>query len=322
VAAGADPAKTPALKTVPQGGVTALLFLAANSHQSDAIPWLVARGADVNVVDSKGTTPLVMACAGTQFEVTFNGLSVMGSFLAGPNKKAPDGRIVAKSLLLAKDTMPDLQSLGFDDAKGRLAEISARRAATLTALIAAGADVVKADAEGTTALSKLAHTFDATSVGVLIAAGADPLRAAENKQPPLHAAAQAGVTETLLAMLAAKPDVNAANAKQQTPLMLAAHAGGDVETVIELLKAGADVAARDGLGNTPLHYAVGAEEWLLSRNASNELAPLVAKVLIAARADVNARNAAGKTPGDLAAGNAKYSASAAVLQDAEKQSRR
>ena len=61
---------------------------------------------------------------------------------------------------------------------------------------------------------------------------------------------------------------------------------------VALVKAGADIDARDQAGNTPLHYA-----------ALHNPNPAVVAALIEAGADIDARNKDGKLPFDYARDN-------------------
>jgi ankyrin repeat protein len=78
-----------------------------------------------------------------------------------------------------------------------------------------------------------------------------------------------------------------------TELHFAAQAG-DVEAIVRLVAAGADVNARDGHGNTPLKYA------------SAEPVPAAVRKLIELGADVNLGDDRGFTPLHCAAGHGFY----------------
>jgi ankyrin repeat protein len=94
---------------------------------------------------------------------------------------------------------------------------------------------------------------------------------------PLHLAAGTGNEDIVRALIAARADVNGVGSRQDhfTPLFNAAQQGRP-EIARLLLANGANVDARDSLGNTPLAFA-----------ADNHAD--VAEVLLAAGANVNAR---------------------------------
>ena len=94
---------------------------------------------------------------------------------------------------------------------------------------------------------------------------------------PLHLAAILGGPSTVQVLLNAGADVNARDGADQTPL----HNAANSSIVQVLLAAGADVNARDGNDRTPLH------------NAANLT---IIQALLAAGADVNARDTSGNTP--------------------------
>ena len=88
------------------------------------------------------------------------------------------------------------------------------------------------------------------------------------------------------ALLAAGADIAARNDFGNTPLHLASHRFNENPAVVDaLLAAGADIEARDVNGNTPLHWA--------ARDNEN---PAVVDALLAAGADIEARDVNGNTP--------------------------
>ncbi|MBC6442912.1 MAG: ankyrin repeat domain-containing protein [Rhodobacteraceae bacterium] len=91
------------------------------------------------------------------------------------------------------------------------------------------------------------------------------------------------------ACIAAGADIAARNKGGGTPLHFAADESP--EAIRALLDAGADVAARDEKGKTPLHRA--------ARNGT----PDAVRALIDAGANIRARDKDGELPADLAEGN-------------------
>ena len=102
---------------------------------------------------------------------------------------------------------------------------------------------------------------------------------------PLHVAARHGRTETVNALVAAGADVNAKAGDNQTPLHRAVNGGrGRTATVKALIAAGADVNVKDDYGRTPLRVAAG--EGFIE----------IVRALVAADVDLNARDVYSNIP--------------------------
>ena len=120
------------------------------------------------------------------------------------------------------------------------------------------------------------------TIAALVLVGCGP------PKPPdisIHLAASEGNIEAVKQHLDAGTDVNAKQREDgATPLLIAAVAGQ--KEIAELLIAdGADVNAKDDVGQTPLYFAADKE---------------VVELLIAKGADVNAKDNFGGTPLDFA----------------------
>ncbi|MBD1828763.1 ankyrin repeat domain-containing protein [Microcoleus vaginatus GB1-A2] len=147
---------------------------------------------------------------------------------------------------------------------------------------------------------------------LLIAKGADVNAKNKHGTTPLHMARSKAIAKILLAA-GAKINIkedNARNGKSRTLLHNAAKIGFK-ELVQQLIKDGANVAIRDRIKRTPLHYATTKEVaalLMLDINAIDQYGdtPLhlavdrgsqdIAELLIANGARVNVRNANGQTP--------------------------
>lgn len=129
----------------------------------------------------------------------------------------------------------------------------------LNSLIKAGADVNAINRFGLAPLHQAAR--DHLAVGILIAAGADVNARCKYGTTPLHAAAYRRAADSVAAMAAAGANVNATMKDGCTPLHLAAKVLSDdvryggpvsaaklVDTVVELLKVGADSSLLDAEG--------------------------------------------------------------------------
>ena len=103
--------------------------------------------------------------------------------------------------------------------------------------------------------SRFFNTATAESVSACLAAGAD-VNPSGGVHTPLHfASTYFWDTAVIRVLLAAGAEVDARNQRGATPLHLAAGQNPTLIVVVELVEAGADLKARDRDGNTPLHLA-------------------------------------------------------------------
>jgi hypothetical protein len=113
---------------------------------------------------------------------------------------------------------------------------------------------------------------------------------------PLMAAAFGAALESVQLLLGAGASAGARNEHDMTALMLSLWSdsadASAVHGVVEaLLAAGADVAARDYVGKTPLHH-------LATNSSCKPWAPAAARLLLAVGADGRVKNDAGATPAE------------------------
>jgi hypothetical protein len=100
------------------------------------------------------------------------------------------------------------------------------------------------------------HDLCLETAKFLINHGAD-VNKAGTVGTPLHAAAKRGYVDAIQMLLKAGADVDARDAAGNTPL----HVAGTFEARDALVKAGADVNAANAAGSTPLHVAAGQEAY-------------------------------------------------------------
>jgi ankyrin repeat protein len=208
------------------GGRSALHW-AAKEGRVEVIPVLLAKGADVKIVDRAGKTPLC---------------------IAGEN-----GKVEALKLLLEAKSDPNVT-----DRMGGTPLMWASALGTpetVQVLLESGANVNVADKNGLTPLLWAASTGDSRTVELLIRSKAD-LAAQDNLtgDTALMRAARNGKLESVTALLAGGAVVESKNRQGMTPWLVAA-AGGRVEKLKALKEAGADVNARDARGWNAVDHA-------------------------------------------------------------------
>lgn len=132
-------------------------------------------------------------------------------------------------------------------------------------LLAKGATVNAADRYGLTPLHKAAAFNRVSIASLLMDKGANPLaygiKYGVIRVAPIHLSAEAGSPELVKLFLDLGVDANLRTEGKNTvtPLHMAS-AKGKAEVVELLLKSGADVNARDVKNETPLHWALVADQ--------------------------------------------------------------
>jgi DNA-binding beta-propeller fold protein YncE len=157
-------------------------------------------------------------------------------------------------------------------------------------------------------------------------------------RPDFFKLAMTGTAQDVRTAIRSVADINARNMDGWTALMLASRDNSNPEVIAVLLKAGADLSARDSrYGWTALIWAAadnpnpevitallngGADinarnmdgENALMATAANNPNPQVIMILLRAGADAKAKDSAGRTAFDYAQGNEKLKGSAAYLK--------
>lgn len=176
---------------------------------------------------------------------------------------------------------------------------------TVQALLASGTDINARDANGNTPLHAAAGYGHTELVRTLIRAGADVNASNERGRTPLHAAALRGysMAEALVRTIVKNATISGSFTVKDgssTEKHEGTWSGTDAteprqaDTVRALIRAGADVNAREERGLTPLHAAA------INDGVEREIVADAVRALIEAGADVNALSEKGHTPVFLA----------------------
>lgn len=292
----------------PQQAVlsNANLLMFAAIARPDAIPPLVAGGADVHARNDRGATALHLAARESGRPEAVRALLEAG---ANPNARRDDG------------ATPLMQAVGASTQHG-----AAAVRAIVRALLAAGADPNARTPVGVTALAAVALASDDPAlVDLLVGAGANVDAGGLDGGTPLMVAARYNTDPAMTrALLAAGADLHATNDGGSTPLFQAL-ANPNADVLRAFLEAGADPNAREARGFTTLHVAaafgtadvigvllplvadphapgpLGYTPLMLAATAGTR--PEVLDLLLAAGADPLARSSEGKRAVDYARDN-------------------
>jgi len=298
---------------IPPGRLSALHF-AAREGQLAAVQALIDAGADLDLVDEKGSNALVLAALNGHFDVA-------GALLeagADPNIKDEYGRSV---LFVATDIntldanprpgpkilrtlrAPDIVALALE--KG--ADPNIQLDTGLPSWLSQGAGHNGLLNKGATPFFRAAMSGDLAIMNLLLEAGADPNLATDIREgrpggfftpqggtTPFMAAAGLGWREaisrgreadavTTLDMLLNQYDaeINSSNQKGETALHGAAHRGSEAITRF-LLEHGADVRALTNEGGSVLDIAQGNPDYTNRATPKPEVVALLESYMTAA----------------------------------------
>ena len=256
-----------AINTQDDEGMTPLAC-AVVQEQVEVVQFLLAQGADPNIPNKNGLTPLEHACGRDKT----NALALAKLLLA-------KGALV-NATNVTRETIPPLEWA-----------ISSDNTELVKMLIERGADVKTRTDVGSTPLHSAADRGDLEIMEILIAHGADVNAKITGGTTPLHGAAWGGDAAVMKLLLSKGAEADAKRSDGLTPLINAAGPGAEShgkECVELLLAKGVNVNATDENGETPLHKAAyyGNKD--------------VVELLLVHGASINATNKNGQTPLNIA----------------------
>ena len=271
-------------------GATPLL-LACSTVQTQSVRLLLKAKADPNIADADGDTSLHEAVAANCSEGLLQEIIGCGAEVNAVNKKG------ISALLLGcfhgyTDSVEVLLSAGADptildevDYSCLFAAVEGRCSInTLQALIDHGAHIDVKRKDGTNALLCACRTGQSESVRFLLEAGADVNISTPDGNTCLHVAVRGHCSKDALQQIIQHGvSVNAVNKRSETALILASRSA-QVQTVNILLENGADPNISDGRDWTSLHTAVNGR-------CTNE----TLREIIAHKAHLDAQNINGET---------------------------
>jgi ankyrin repeat protein len=244
------------------------LNCAVVQEREDVADFLLAHGADPNIPNRNGLTPLEQA--------------------SSRGKEA--GLALAKLLIAHGAQINPTNKTEFSTPPLEWA-VSSDNLELVNLLLAHGASVKSATTNGDTPLHTAAERGDLEIAESLVKHGADANAAITGGTTPLHLAAEGGFVELAKLLLSHGAEINRTNGNGMTPLLYSAGRGAERNgpACFELLLAkGGSLDAADDRGNTALHLAV---------NYSNEA---VVESLLNHGVIVNATTKSGQTPLKLA----------------------
>jgi ankyrin repeat protein len=270
------------------------LATAAAAGHVQTIKKLLKLGVDVNSLSAGQTMPAVCVAAARAQLAAVEALLAAGAAIPLNQQNSVlrslchklDDAVAAQmlQLLLPRCDMYEAVPRNDGDPTAFAQAVCGGKLQAAKLLASAGADVMYVDVQRRNAVHLAAGSSSLAALQWVVSLRVDPRARARHGSVPLHCAsarvpAQADIMEYLLGLPGAAADLTAVDIDGRTPLHIAADKGSDA-AVQALLQRGANVAAADHKGATPL---------MLAKTAA------VVKLLLAAGADAAAADIVGCT---------------------------
>jgi ankyrin repeat protein len=285
------------------------LHLAVEQSDPAMAELLIGKGADVNATDTGGETPLTLAIRAHEQKMVSLLLAATNAPPTAMQTQSPlHAAINSHNLKILPELAQGGAALEARDDRGRTPlwlALENNNIEAMHVLLKLGANVQARDADGNTALHHaVRYCYDwsdaddlsehqplwarwGNRTGLFLLAHKANIYATNYQgHAPIHVVGLRGergnepsphVDELVTALIRAKADVNARDTNGMSALHLAVRTGG-FPLVHALLAHGADVNLKDRLGRTPLHYALrGALDDPVFARAARPLPPSIRK---------------------------------------------
>ena len=254
-------------------GETALILACQRGHEDIVMKLLENQSIDINATTSGGDTALIGACEkgeGVSFRIIKTLLDRGANVNLANNEGVTPLMMASKhdrdvSLINDDYTIENLIAAGADvnhqSTSGQTALMVACEGRLLSIteiLLESGANVNLPDGEGMTPLIKACEEGQEAIVDRLLDAGADVNHQSTSGQTALIAACEQGSLAIVKSLMERHADINMAKTDGVTPLMMACKAG-NITAVEVLIKAGAKVDLKDNNNKTALDYAIDSK---------------------------------------------------------------
>ncbi|XP_027146038.1 CARD- and ANK-domain containing inflammasome adapter protein [Larimichthys crocea] len=236
------------------------LFSAVQQNHDGVVAALIDSGADVNMSDKQGYTPLLLSAALGHAEV-FRVLvakqakldATLSDLSSALHLAVQSGSVSIVQTLLERGLDPNITGPKAQTPLHFAAQCN--RPEMVDVLLRAGAKVNAVAQDGLTPLHIASQQGHADSVTQLLQGKADPSIKDRLGRTALHwAASSKGEGRVVDLLLSAKANPNATDNEKKVALHLAAMEG-KVDVVTSLMSHKAKGGAKDMDGSTPLHYA-------------------------------------------------------------------